>query len=256
MKVVLLGSGNVATHLGQALKSAGHQILQVWSRTFENAQQLAVSLDASPISDLESLSEEAEIYIISVSDNAIPAVCAQFPFQDKLIVHTSGTTGLDVFDGHLNRCGVFYPLQTFSKQRAVDFQKVPMLIEGSSTNVTGDLLALAKSLSHKAVILNSEQRKALHVAAVFACNFSNHLYSIASEILSQNKMDFDLIRPLIEETAAKAQTFNPQEVQTGPAVRNDQLTLAKHFEFLKDQPELRKIYQLMSQHIINFYQKS
>ena len=255
MKIVLLGSGNVATHLGKALKKAGHEILQVWSRTKKSALQLAELLNATAISNLDALSAEADIYIISVPDEAIGNVASTFAFPDKLLVHTSGTTSLEALSSASNKTGVFYPIQTFSKQRQVDFSSTPIAVEGNSEEVSDSLFSLAESLSDKVVFFDSEKRKALHVAAVFACNFSNHLYALAKTILGENSLEFDLIRPLIKETAGKAQNFFPEDVQTGPAVRMDFATIEKHLEFLENQPELQQLYEKLSQSIINLHQK-
>ncbi|MGV3508857.1 MAG: Rossmann-like and DUF2520 domain-containing protein [Sphingobacteriaceae bacterium] len=252
MKIALLGSGNVATHLGKALKNAGNTIVQVWSRNLAHAKELATNLDSSFTSSLSELTTEAEIYILSVSDDAIAEVASSFPYQDKLLVHTSGTTGIDI----PGISGVFYPVQTFSKQKAVDFSVIPIAIEGKEEKISKLLTELANSVSRKVFSLTSEQRKVLHVAAVFACNFSNHLYAIADDILTRNNLTFDLIRPLIAETEEKVQSDLPSNVQTGPAVRQDQLTLAKHVEFLENNAELKEIYQTLSQSIINFYQKA
>lgn len=255
MKVVLLGSGNVATHLGKALDQAGHKVLQVWSRTMQNALQLADLLGTTATDSITQLTNDADIYIVSVSDDAIPSLVDQFPFPEKLLVHTSGTTDLEVLYQASNQTGVFYPLQTFSKVRPIDFNKVPIAIEGSTKRVEEVLLALAASLTTKTVVFDSEKRKSLHVAAVFACNFSNHLYTVAGEILRDKGLDFDLLRPLIAETSEKVQHFFPEDVQTGPAVRRDESVINKHLTFLSDKPELKDLYKSLSQNIINFYQK-
>ena len=250
MNVVLLGSGNVATHLGIALKASGSEILQVYSRNPANAGALANKLDVESISDFSKLSPDAVIYILVVSDTAIPELVENFPFRDKLLVHTSGTTGIDVIQNASDKTGVFYPLQTFSKTKAVDFSGVPILIEGNSSEVVEILTSLATQVSRKVIPANSHQRQALHVAAVLACNFSNHLYSLAEEVLKDHELDFDLIRPLIAETAAKVQEILPEEAQTGPAVRNDNLTIIRHLDFLQNKPELRRLYKLFTESII------
>jgi predicted short-subunit dehydrogenase-like oxidoreductase (DUF2520 family) len=197
MKIVLLGSGNVATHLGAALKAAGNEILQVWSRYPANAKVLAGKLDSEFTSDFSSLNPSADLYILAVSDDAIPTLAAEFKFPGKLLVHTSGTTGIDFLRNAPSETGVLYPLQTFSKNKPVDFSAVPIVVEGSTPEVTKMLTSLASEISRKVIQLELQQRRALHVAAVFACNFSNHLYTIAQEILKDNRLDFNLIRPLI-----------------------------------------------------------
>lgn len=252
MKIVLLGSGNVATHLGKALKDSGHEIVQVWSRTLENAKALAETLNSDFTNNLSQINDKGEVYIIAVSDNAIPEIAESFPLNNKILVHTSGTTELTI----PGMSGVFYPLQTFSKQKSVDFFQIPIAIEGVNVKISELLENLAKSVSSNVVKLDSEQRKALHVAAVFACNFSNHLYAIADKILTDNKLDFNLIKPLIAETAEKIRQNPPITVQTGPAVRRDQITLNKHLEFLENMKDLQDLYQRLSQSIINFDQKA
>ncbi len=255
MDVVLLGSGNVATHLGKALYDAGHRIHQVWSRTALNASLLAESLNSEYLTDIRVLSDKADVYILSVSDDVIPQLASDFPFRDKLLVHTSGTTSLEVLRPVSTQSGVLYPLQTFSKQKPVDFRLIPIAVEGSSDTVTEVLLSLARSISDNVLVFDSAKRAALHVAAVFACNFSNHLYQIASSILQQNGLEFEILRPLIAETAAKVQEFLPREVQTGPAVRGDKEIVNKHVKFLEGQPELQELYQKLSQSIINLRDK-
>jgi predicted short-subunit dehydrogenase-like oxidoreductase (DUF2520 family) len=252
MKIVLLGSGNVATHLGGAFKAANHEIIQVWSRTLDHARLLAESIEATFTDNLSEISLDADIYVVSVSDDFIADVINAFPNSGKLLVHTSGSTGLEFF----GLSGVFYPLQTFSKTSPVDFSVIPIAIEGIDQETETLLFELAESISSKPLILNSEQRKALHVAAVFACNFSNHLYSIANKILENNGLDFELIRALINETALKVQSHLPAEVQTGPAVRHDQKILGRHLQFLKGNSTLADLYERLSQSIINFNQKA
>jgi predicted short-subunit dehydrogenase-like oxidoreductase (DUF2520 family) len=252
MNIVLLGSGNVATHLGRAFKEAKHEIIQVWSRNLEHARILGKELVVGYTNDISSISPEADLYIVSVSDDYIADVVSAFPHPGKIIVHTSGSTDKNI----TGLSGVFYPLQTFSKNVSVDFSVLPIAIEAVDKPIETLLFDLASSIGSKPMNLNSDQRKALHVAAVFACNFSNHLYSIANEILEDSGLDFDLIRPLISATAQKIQNNFPVKTQTGPAVRNDQKTLQKHIQFLQHHPTLVDLYEKLSQSIINFNQKA
>lgn len=256
MNIVLLGSGNVATHLGRAFKMAGQTIVQVWSRNPEHATELADTLAAEAISDMEDVSRSADLYIISVKDDAIRTVATSLKLDNKLIVHTSGSVGLDVLDGISSRVGVFYPLQTFSKSKAVDFRQVPIAIEAREADDVAVIRSVADRLSEKVIELNSQQRKTLHVAAVFACNFTNHLYAISKDLLDKQELDFELIRPLINETADKIKLNDPQDVQTGPAVRGDQQTIETHLSMLDDQPELREIYEKLSQSIVNLHKRT
>ncbi|HEY0670544.1 MAG TPA: Rossmann-like and DUF2520 domain-containing protein [Sphingobacteriaceae bacterium] len=251
MNIVMLGSGNVATHLGKALQLAGHTIVEVWSRTFDNARILASSLQAEAVADVSEISRQADIYIIAVSDDVIADVAALIPATDKLIIHTSGSTGIEILKPYSSRYGVLYPLQTFSKKQDVDFKEIPLVMEGSSEEVEHVLKEMVLQVSFNVHLLNSDQRRVLHLAAVFACNFTNHLYALADNLLKDHNLTFDLIRPLITETARKVQHNNPVSVQTGPAARNDKKTIDKHLELLRDHPELQEIYKLLSQSIVN-----
>lgn len=256
MNIVLLGSGNVATHLGRAFKLAGQTIVQVWSRDIEHAKELADTLASEAISDMEDINRSADLYIIAIKDDAIRDVASKLKIDDKLIVHTSGSTGLEVLDGVSSHIGVFYPLQTFSKNKAVDFRQIPIAIEASTPEDVAVIRAIADRLSERVTELSSAQRKALHVAAVFACNFTNHLFAIAQELLEAENLDFDLIRPLIAETATKIQLNDPATVQTGPALREDNEIINSHLEMLHDKPELQELYKRLSQDIVNLHKQS
>jgi len=256
MNIVLLGSGNVATHLGRAFKLAGQSIVQVWSRDIEHAKELADTLASEAISDLDDIDRSADFYIISVKDDAIRDLASKLKIGDKLVVHTSGSTGLEALEGVSSHTGVFYPLQTFSKNGAVDFRQVPIAIEASNPEDVALIRAIADRLSERVTELSSAQRKALHVAAVFACNFANHLFAIAQELLETENLDFDLIRPLIAETAQKIQLNDPETMQTGPALREDMEIINSHLEMLDDKPELQELYKKLSQSIVNLHQQS
>jgi len=251
MKIVLLGSGNVATHLGQAFKKAGHHILQIWSRNQVNAKKLANKLGVEVAPQLSIVNLYADIYILAVSDDAIREVAEALPIHHQLLVHTSGSTDLTILEGVSSKIGVFYPIQTFSKEKKINFKKIPIAIEGNSPNTLHILSELASGLSEKVIEMNSIQRRTLHIAAIFACNFTNHLYHIANEILQKQHLNFDLLRPLIAETAEKVQKKHPVDMQTGPATRGDQTILNKHQELLKSNPAVLELYQKLSQSIIH-----
>ena len=251
MNIVLLGSGKVATQIGKALHNAGIPVAQVYSPTLEHAQTLAMQVHAKAISELTELTKNADVYIISVKDDAILGLVDQLDLGDKLVLHTSGSTAMDVLKAASTHYGVLYPLQTFSFDKAVDFSQVPIAVEASSPEIAKQLEALAHKLSPKIIQMTSEQRLILHIAAVFACNFSNHLYAIAEQLLENKGISFDYLRPLIAETAANVQQALPSEVQTGPAIRKDEKILQKHLDFLKEQPPLQEIYRLLSQSIVN-----
>jgi predicted short-subunit dehydrogenase-like oxidoreductase (DUF2520 family) len=250
MQITLIGSGNVATHLGAALKNAGHKILQVYSRNYQNAALLAYYLSAEPVNSLQNINGDTELFIIAVNDDAIGAISKQLAVYKKTIVHTSGTTSINDIVTDNSLAGVFYPLQTFNKNKELNFNTVPLGIEGSNPQVTQTLTLLANSISKTVFYATTEQRRALHLSAVFACNFANNLFATAQALLQNHHLDFDLLKPLILETAEKAQYSNPLAVQTGPAIRRDEKTMAIHLELLKDKPDLQTIYHLMSQNII------
>lgn len=249
MKIVLLGSGNVATHLAKALKSKGEDLVQVYSRNLVNADILAQLVGAAAINDLNNVEQQADLYIISVKDDAIGAVAASLKNVNGLVVHTSGTTDINVLASQVKKAGVFYPLQTFSKSKDVSFDNIPLCIEASDSGQLAVLNNVATKISSQVYELDGEKRKVLHLAAVFACNFPNHLYALANRILNQNGLDFNIIRPLIAETANKVMSNLPENVQTGPAVRADESTLNKHLSMLNDMPELHNIYQILSNSI-------
>lgn len=249
MDIVLLGSGNVATNLGSALVAAGHRIKQVYSRTETNAQALAETLGAVATTDLARIDARADMYIIAVKDDALGAVAAQLARMQGIVVHTAGSVDMAVLAAHVADYGVLYPLQTFSKAKAVDFSTVPIAVEASREPVWERLEALAGSLSERVFRCDSKQRLSLHVAAVFACNFTNHFYAIAADILNKYGLEFDLIRPLILETARKVMAHQPKDVQTGPAARNDVRTMEKHMELLSADPALAQLYRLISEQI-------
>ena len=256
MNIVLLGSGNVATQLGRAFKMAGQSIVQVWSRNIEHAKELADTLASDAISDLDNVNRSADLYIIAVKDDAIKEVASNLKVGDKLIVHTSGSTSLSALEGVSAHIGVFYPLQTFSRSKAVDFRQVPIAIEAGNAEDLAIIRGIADRLSERVQELSSLQRKALHVAAVFACNFTNHLFSISQELLEGENLDFDLLRPLIAETANKIQLNDPETVQTGPAMRGDEEIIRSHLEMLKGKPDLYELYQKLSQSIVNLHKQS
>lgn len=250
MRITLIGSGNVATHLGAALKNAGHQMVQVYSRNADHAALLAYHIKAQAISSLVDINPDTELFIISVKDDVIEDVASVLAVHQKLIVHTSGATPLAALKKYTEKAGVFYPLQTFSKTKEVDFKSVPMCIEAAEQDLDETIKLLASTISNSVYAVNSEQREILHLAAVFACNFPNYLYHASQQLLAQHQLDFNLLRPLISETADKVQEHLPSAVQTGPAIRDDKKTMAAHLTLLNGNDELTTIYNLLSQAII------
>jgi predicted short-subunit dehydrogenase-like oxidoreductase (DUF2520 family) len=247
IKITLIGSGNVAQHLIKAFaKSELVEIAQVFSRKKETLASL-IGFDKI-VDDFQDL-KEADLYVIAVTDNSIAEVSAKLPFINQLVVHTSGTASIETLDDK-NRKGVFYPLQTFSKNKDVDFSVIPICLEAENTFDFRVLDTVAKSISKAVFPINSEQRKALHVAAVFVNNFTNHLYQIGQEICEENKVPFEILKPLIQETADKINTLNPTDAQTGPAKRNDSTTIEAHLEYLTNENQ-KNIYKILTQSIQN-----
>jgi len=253
MNIVCIGSGNVATHLAIAFKAVGAELVQIWSRDIRNGEILAALTKSTAVSDWNKLDRNADCYLIAVKDDAIPAVAERLKGLKGIVVHTSGATAMDALAQTGTGYGVLYPLQTFSKTKAVDLTKVPLCIEASDPATFEKLSAIAHLISPLVSLVNSEQRKVLHLAAVFACNFSNHLYALSHTILEHYQLKFELLKPLILETAEKVQTSLPEEVQTGPAIRNDEETMKKHMALLREFPEMQEIYEMLSKSIKKKY---
>lgn len=246
--ISFIGSGNVATHLALALKKAGHTIIQVYSQHLENANVLAKLVKAKSVDSLEFVDKTADIYIVSVKDDAIETVVKQLQVTNKIVAHTSGSIDIKALKNSSKNYGVFYPLQTFSKNKKVDFKTVPICLEANNTDTFNVLSNLAQ-ISTNVQSISSKQRKSIHLAAVFACNFSNHMYAIADSILQKNKVSLELIKPLIAETAAKVKTTAPVLAQTGPAIRNDKKIMNNHLDMLNKNSDYQKIYELLSKSI-------
>lgn len=249
MRITLIGAGRVATHLAKALKQQ-HQIVQIFARNIKHAETLAQQVNAEAIHEVQQLNTQVDIVIIAISDQAIAtmiqAISPHLP--ENLIVHTSGSTNLTVLEQIHQRAGVFYPLQTFSFDREIDWSETPLFIESTYPDDLGLLSQLANSLSKKVYPYSSKQRQTLHLAAVFACNFSNYCYDMAKQIVDNEQVDFSLLFPLILETAHKATINEPQHMQTGPAMRGDQNILKLHTALLAQtgRTDLENVYELLS----------
>lgn len=250
MKIVLIGAGNLATHLGKALHAAGHDMVQVFSRTMQSAETLASLLDAEPLTNMAQVRDDADVYIFLVKDSALEQLISQLcGGEKKVFLHTAGSMPMSVFRGKALHYGVLYPMQTFSKQREVDFSIIPCFIEANDEFALKQIEGLAGQISHRVYQLSSEDRKYLHLSAVFACNFANHCYAASQELLQQHGIPFDVMLPLIDETAAKVHGMTPKEAQTGPAVRYDENVIGKQIQLLENQPYFQKIYDCMSKSI-------
>lgn len=251
--IVIIGSGNVATQLSLALQSAGKNILQVFGRKESMAKCLASKLEVEYVTDLSQLKKGADLYIIAIIDDALIDISKDIDLDEELVVHTSGTVCMSVFESHFKNYGAFYPLQTFSKEKNVSFDKIPICVESNSVENQWKLMKLGEELSSNVKAVNSEQRKVLHVSAVFACNFTNYFYSVAEDLMMKYELPFEFLLPLIKETADKLNHHLPTEAQTGPARRNDEKIMAKHLKMLNDHPEYKDIYELISEKIKTKY---
>jgi len=250
MHITIIGSGNVATHLAAALQNAGHNIVQVYSRDIQHASLLAYHVKAEPIDDLGNINPETDLFLVAVKDDAIADIARELARHNKLVTHTSGATSIETLLKYTPNAGVFYPLQTFSKTKELNFRTVPLCIEGANDEIINQLEELARTVSNNVYRVDSEKRKVLHLAAVFACNFPNYLYYAAGQLLQQHNLDFNMLKPLILETAEKVQEHLPADVQTGPAIRNDEKTIAAHLQLLTANPDLQRVYEQLSQLII------
>ena len=248
IKITLIGYGNVAQHLIRAFQQ--NPVVKI-EQIFVRKSSKVIDIDRSIqiVSDWNALIP-ADVFIIAVSDDFIQEVSENLKLKNQLVVHTSGSVALENISNN-NRRGVFYPLQTFTKGKKVDFKNIPICIETEFSADLEILKKLAQSISDKMYIINSEQRKALHVAAVFVNNFVNHLYQIGSKICVENQVPFSILAPLIAETADKIQALTPLEAQTGPAKRHDQKTIDSHLDFLTSDVRTQSIYKTLTQSIQN-----
>ncbi len=252
MKIVLIGAGNLAYHLGPVLKKQGHQISMIYSRSSTGAKKLATAVKCDYTTRIQNIPKDADLYLVALPDHAIKIFVSKLSFIPKCIAHTSGSVSLSVFPGKWKNCGVFYPLQTFSKKRKVDFKTIPICIEGRNSKTNLLLRETAKVSTH-VVKMNSDKRKVLHLAAVIVNNFPNLLFTLANDLLNEEKLSFELLRPLILETANKVQDNLPYTMQTGPARRGDAETIKKHRKLLASSRVTKDIYNLLSKTIENKY---
>ena len=250
MQIVFLGSGNLATNLSLALKAAGEKIIQIFSRTKENAQALADKLHCASCTSINEIRTDADVYIFSVKDDALPSLIEQLSQH----LNSPSGAGMSVFPEtmHYELCtmnyGVLYPMQTFSKDRSVNFREIPCFIEASDNNTLEEIKTLASKVSDHVLEMSSEKRRKLHLAAVFACNMTNHCYRLAEKVLEEEGIDFSLYLPLIQETANKVKELSPRKAQTGPMVRYDKTIMDAQIALINDE-RTRQIYRLMADSI-------
>lgn len=264
MEISFIGAGNLAWHLAPALENAGHHINEVYSRQLAHARQLVSNLyDAHTHSDLNLAESLSRLFILAVPDDAIDAVCQRLVLpENALLIHTSGSLALSALENWTRvysdvpiRTGVFYALQTFTKDQSfVSFEQIPVCVEGTDTAIQELLVDLAQQISNTVYVLPSPERQRLHLAAVFAANFTNHLLGISRDLTTDIGLSFDTLHPLISETIRKALAANnPADVQTGPARRGDLGTIDSHLSLLENQPRLSEIYQVLTSSIQQIY---
>jgi predicted short-subunit dehydrogenase-like oxidoreductase (DUF2520 family) len=254
MDIVIIGAGNVAHCFGHLLKLHGHQIKQVISRKKENAVELAELLHASGTDDLLDIDMEADIYLMAVSDAAIPVLNDQLRLGKRFVAHTAGAVPLDAINKISINTGVMYPLQSLRKEiRNNPSIPIPLLLEAANDDTLRRLQAVAQSISAQIEVMNSRQRLQLHLTAVLCNNFTNHLIVRAKQYCEKAGLDFTLLQPIIKETFDRLEKYPPESVQTGPAIRNDEHTMEQHRALLQDEQYLQLMYQVMSDSIYDFH---
>ncbi|MDR3272271.1 MAG: DUF2520 domain-containing protein [Flavobacteriaceae bacterium] len=250
-KVVILGAGNVAFHLTKALLENTVNVVQIFNRTLEKAENLANNYNIRFTNQISEI-EQADLYIICASDRAISEISYYIPFEDCLVVHTSGSMPVSVLKGKYRK-GVFYPLQTFSKKRMIEYGDIPFLVEAENADDEQLLVKLSERISKEVHVVDSEKRLKIHMAAIWAGNFTNHMYFIGNEVCKQQNLPFDILRPLIKETCAKVMDgMLPYDAQTGPAKRKDTLVIDKHLALLENSKYLQ-VYKTITDSIIKTY---
>ncbi|HRY33587.1 MAG TPA: F420-dependent NADP oxidoreductase [Bacteroidales bacterium] len=254
LKITIVGAGNVGTQLAQVFFSKGHQIVQICSKKPRQAQSLAKKVNAGSVSSISDLSKDADVYFLCIPDQAIRELSDSLQLMDKLVCHTSGSTEMEVLSAFSANFGVFYPLQTFSGRKTVNFRRVPICVEANNKQNEMLLFALGRQLSGDVRIIDSPRRMIIHLAAVIAGNFANYMYVIAEEILQKHGFSFSILHPLIEETSGKAVRISPYHAQTGPARRRDTEIIRRHLEMLKKEGNTRDIYDLVTSNIMKTFQ--
>jgi predicted short-subunit dehydrogenase-like oxidoreductase (DUF2520 family) len=253
--IVIIGSGNVSYHLVNAFSRIGVNVLQILARNENTAKNLSETFKIPYIIQASKLNKEADLYILSVNDDNIRSSAMGLGLDNQILVHTSGFAPIGILEGASAFTGVIWPLQTLTSGIEVDYSHMPFFIEGKTNEVTEKLTHLVRQVSDKVLVTDSPTRQKIHLAAVIASNFANHLYAISASILDKYDIPFDVLAPLIIETANKAGRQHPMSSQTGPAVRNDLHVIAKHLEMLGDDPASRAIYRMITENIIHHHSK-
>ena len=250
MRVVIIGAGNVASVFGRLILAASHEIIQVYSRSISSAQSLGKELGCSFVDNLEAVDLTADIYILAITDNALQNIQDSIFLGDKLVVHTAGSVSKKVLSNISSQYGVLYPLQSLRKDQSADQSIIPLLIDANKESVLSIIEQFAFTLSSVVCIVGDDKRLCLHLAAVIVNNFTNHLYTLTAEYCKNEEVDFKMLQPIIEQTALRLRANLPADLQTGPAIRNDQSTLDKHIQALANHPELKTIYLIFTESLL------
>ncbi len=251
--ISFVGAGNVGWHLAIALKNAGFRVEFILSRNQERASELAARTGAMNVRRLDQVRSWPDLLILCLPDDALPGIAAQLRNISSLVVHTAGSASMRILEGCRGGYGVMYPLQTFTRERSMDYQVIPFLLEADSDASRKKLEFVASKISGNITIADSALRLKIHVAAVFACNFSNHMVSLAWKLLIEDGVDPAILQPLLDETREKQKQMSPMEAQTGPARRNDKGTMERHLDLLREHPEMQDIYKILSRSLLQMY---
>ena len=251
-RIIIVGAGNIAWHLGHALKAGDYDITGIIGRNHVTGEELAAELDTVWNSSLAIPRGSCDLLFLAVNDSALKDVAEQLEVSDAIVVHTAGSISIETLK-RFDRYGVFYPFQTLTKGIPCDFSKVPLCIEASDADTEAAILQLAESISNTVSLLGSQQRKKLHLAGIILNNFTNHLITRATDFAERNELDPELLYPLLQETLDKLRKTSSDRAQTGPAKRKDFSVINEHLEMLSDEPELKNLYRLITDSIIAYY---
>jgi predicted short-subunit dehydrogenase-like oxidoreductase (DUF2520 family) len=251
-KIALIGAGKLATNFAFTLKKRGYTILQIYNRSRKAGMKLAEKVSAPYIDDLQELTHKADLYALAVNDSSLKEVSEKIHLRNQLIIHFSGTADISLLKDSSSNYGILYPVQTFTKRHATGFFNIPICIEAINTGSKEKLSAFAANLSDKIFKVSSNQRKIIHLSAIFASNFTNFMYAISEDLLTENNLPMNLLEPIIKKTTTNASRKNIFSLQTGPAIREDFEIIRTHLDLLSEQPDYKEIYRIITESIIKF----
>ena len=254
MRIVIIGTGNTASVLGRLMKQSKHELLQVCGRNSAAAQELAEQLGANFCIDPNKTDSSADLYVIAVSDAAIASIANSLNLQNKLVVHTAGSVSKEILKHASRNYGVLYPLQSLRKEMQ-ELPSIPLLVDGNTSEDLTLIYDFATSLSEQVQKANDEERQRYHLAAVMVNNFSNHLYTLVRDYCNHTKTDFNFLLPLVQQLPQRLSEHLPQDLQTGPAIRNDRETINKHLDMLSNHPQIKNLYALFTESIQDYYKR-